>query len=118
MSVKYSILGLWLLGFSVIAPSAQAQEIVNEFPSPAGESRGLAWDGEFLWCADSGTDSVYKLDPSDGGIISAFSFSISSSYGGITWSSDNNIWIANGRYFYKVNPSNGAAMTNFHCPGG
>ncbi|KPJ66312.1 hypothetical protein AMJ44_08535, partial [candidate division WOR-1 bacterium DG_54_3] len=64
MFVRYSIPLLFCLVCLTFAQSAEAQGIVDSFPSPASEPRGLAWDGEYLWCADAGTDSVYKLDTS------------------------------------------------------
>jgi len=112
MKIKYLISILSFLVAS--AYSIEGQQITDSFPSPGDEPRGLAWDGEYLWCADAGTDSVYKLDPSDGTIVYSFSFSIGSSYGGITWD-DGNIWIANGGNVYEVNPSTGQSLSYFHC---
>jgi len=118
MFVRYSIPLLFCLVCLTFAQSAEAQGIVDSFPSPASEPRGLAWDGEYLWCADAGTDSVYKLDTSDGSVISSFPFSIEPDYGGITWSDDDNIWIANVSLISKVNPANGEVIYSFSCPGG
>lgn len=118
MFIKYSVpLLVWLMCLT-FARSTQAQGIIDSLPSPGREPRGLAWDGEYLWCADAGTDSVYKLDISNGTVISSFPFSIESNYGGITWSDDNNMWIANGSYIYKVNPANGDVLYSFSCPCG
>lgn len=113
MRVKVLISGLSILLVAVV--SADPQTIVDSFPAPGSESRGLAWDGEYLWCADAGVDSVYKLDPLNGNILSSFPFSMDSSYGGITWSDDDNMWIANGSYVYKVDPNTGQSLFNFHC---
>ncbi len=118
MFIKQSVLFLFLLTCLVIAGSTPAQEVVDSWPSPRGEPRGLAWDGEYLWCADAGTDSVYKLDISDGTVISAFPFLIDSLNGGITWSEDIAIWIADGSKIYEVNPANGNEISSFSCPGG
>ena len=93
----------------------EPQAIVDSFPSPSTEPRGLAWDGEYLWCVDAGIDSVYKLDPSNGMIVSSFPFSIDLSYGGITWDDDTTIWIANGSNVYKVDPTTGQSLSYFHC---
>jgi len=98
--------------------SVKGQQILNSFPSPGNGSRGLAWDGEYLWCADASTDSVYKLNPSSGAVISSFPFSIASGYGGLTWGKDSTIWIANGYWMSQVNPSTGNTISQFHCPGG
>ena len=118
MFIRYLVSLLFCLVCLSFTRSTEAQGIIDSFPSPGSEPRGLAWDGEYLWCADAGTDSVYKLDISDGNVMSSFPFSIESSYGGITWSDDNNIWIANGDYVYKVDPATGDTVSSFHCPGG
>jgi DNA-binding beta-propeller fold protein YncE len=118
MFTARAILFPFLLGCLALAPLSQAQEITHSFPSPGGEARGLCWDGEYLWCADAGTDSVYKIDISDGTVVSSFAFPIEPDYGGITWSADSNIWIANGSTIHKVNPANGDVISSFSCPGG
>ena len=118
MLIRYFVALMFCLVCSTFARSTEAQEIVGSIPSPGNEPRGLTWDGDYLWCADAGTDSVYKLNISDGSVISCFAFSIQSSHGGITWSDDGNMWIANGSLIYKVNPADGEVLYNFSCPGG
>jgi DNA-binding beta-propeller fold protein YncE len=118
MSARYFILFLLLLICSICTRFIWAQTTINSFPSPAGEPRGLAWDGEYLWCADAGTDSVYKLDKSDGSVISSIPFSIGSDYGGLTWGAESNMWIANGPIISELNPANGDVISSFSCPGG
>jgi DNA-binding beta-propeller fold protein YncE len=118
MSVRRFILFLFFLVYLTFAGSTLAQEVIDSWPSPGSEPRGLAWDGEYLWCADAGTDSVYKLDISDGTVISSFWLPINPEYGGITWGSDTTIWIADGSMIYEVNPANGAVISSFSCPGG
>ena len=118
MFTRYAVLFLFWLVWLTFVRSAEAQEITDSFPSPGGEPRGLTWDGEHLWCADAVADSVYQLDISNGSVISSFPFSIDPSYGGITWSEDSNIWIANGSLIYEVNPENGEVIYSFTCPGG
>ena len=118
MLIRYFVALMFCLVCSTFARSTEAQEIVDLIPSPGNEPRGLTWDGDYLWCADAGTDSVYKLDISNGSVISSFPFSIESGYGGITWSDDDNMWIANGSLIYKVNPADGEVLYNFSCPGG
>jgi len=96
MSIRYPTLTVLLLVGLSFSQFLGAQSIVNSFPTPGNVARGLAWDGTYLWCADATDDKVYKLDATDGSMISWFSFNISNSYGGLAWSNDNNIWIANG----------------------
>jgi len=116
-SGRLVLLAFWLVCFILAAPS-QAQEAINSLPSPAGEPRGLTWDGEYLWCADAGTDSVFKLDITDGSVVSSIPFSIEPTYGGLTWGAETNLWIANGSRIYEVNPANGDVISSFSCPGG
>ena len=116
MRAKY-LISVCILGL-VGVNNLQPQEIVGQFPSPGGESRGLAWDGGYLWCADSNADSIYKLNPVDGTVLSSIFFFLPVNYGGITWSQDDNLWIAKEEYFFKVHPATGAEVDNFHCPGG
>jgi len=118
MSIRHPILLALSLVCLSVSQFSGAQTIVNSFATPGNTARGLAWDGTYLWCADASTDKVYKLNALDGSIISSFSFTIASSYGGLTWSSDGNIWLANGNYVYKINPSTGTTISSFHCPGG
>ena len=104
----------------LLCMSAGAETLVDSFPCPGSEPRGLAWDGEYLWCADAGTDSVYKLDGSTGSIISRISspVGIEDEYGGIAWSNDGHVWLANGQYVYKLDSATGEVLSSFSCPGG
>jgi len=108
-----------LLFFVCIAAfyPAYAQKIVNQFEAPGGTPRGLAWDGTHLWCADERANAIYKLNPSTGSIVSSISFSIESGKGGLTWSSDGNLWIANGLLVHKVDPNTGDPLGTVQCPG-
>ena len=108
---------LGLLSFLMSAP-VYSQTIVNSFPSPGSEPRGLAWDGSYLWCAEYESGKVFKLDPAAGSKVDSFVFPIDSQFGGITWGSDNQIWMANGSYVYEVNPISGDTISSFRCPGG
>ena len=114
--MKAKILG-WIV-FATLAVTVNGQTIVDSFASPGSEPRGLAWDGEYLWCSDARTDVVYKLDTFSGDIVSEFPFNIYEDYGGITWGTDSTIWIANGSYIYEINASTGKTVHSFSCPGG
>ena len=65
------------------------QEIVKEFNAPGPEVRGLAWDGQYLWCAEPYSGKIYQLDPSDGQVISSIDFSLDHLYGGLGWGLDD-----------------------------
>jgi len=100
--------------------AVMGQMLVDSFPSPGGEPRGLAWDGAHLWCADAQTDSLYELEVSTGGVVSRFAslYAIQDEYGGITWGDDSTIWLANGSRVYQFNPVTGGIVCSFSCPGG
>ncbi|MFQ6092074.1 MAG: hypothetical protein ACE5OR_05235 [bacterium] len=110
-----------VISFLVTVPPvpATAQHIVKEFDVPGPESRGLAWDGTYLWCADAGEDSIFKIDPASGQVTHTIFFDLNPAYGGgITWSGDGALWVTRVQYFYKLNANTGQQVTNFHCPGG
>jgi len=98
------------------------QEIVKEFNAPGQEVRGLAWDGQYLWCAEPQSGKIYQLDPSDGQVISSFDFVLDYQYGGLCWGIDDYLWISDLRdqesWFLKVDPASGLVEASFHCPGG
>ncbi|MBN1619629.1 T9SS type A sorting domain-containing protein [candidate division WOR-3 bacterium] len=52
--------------------------LLYAFPSPDGAPRGLAYDGVYLWCANSGDGNssngkkIYKLDATTGAILNTY----------------------------------------------
>lgn len=106
-----------LLNF-LFSGSVSSQTILNSFPAPGSEPRGLAWDGYFLWCAEYSSGKIFKLDPSTGSKVDSVSFPLQSSYGGIAWGSNDEMWVANGSYVYEIDPASGDTLSSFHCPGG
>jgi len=66
--------------------------------SPSGSPRYISWDGTYLWVAD--TTSVYRVNSSNGSILSSFSFPPGNIYGlaassSVLWiytRTDNNIY--------------------------
>ena len=109
-----------LLGLCTLVPlTSQAQFVLKEFDAPGGEARGLAWDGQYLWCADLKLDSLFQMDPATGQVLRAIRFDFDATYGGGTaWASEGAIWVTKVNYFRKLNPENGQELSNFHCPGG
>lgn len=101
-----------------ITVSSISQTIIHSFPSPGSEPRGLTWDGTFLWCAEYSTGKIYKLNSETGVKIDSFSFPIQTLFGGITWGSEGQIWIANGGVIFEIDPDSGDTLSNFSCPGG
>lgn len=81
--------------------------VINSWSAPAIGSRGLAWDGSFLWYSSMFSDTVYKLNPSDGSTITSFAAANINSadmefVGGELWNID-----LFPRTFYSVNPGAG-----------
>jgi len=65
--------------------------VIASFDSPGSDPRGLAWDGTYLWNVDKGTQTVYRLDSTDGTIISSFS-APDNFPTGLTWQG-NSLWL-------------------------
>lgn len=117
--MKTSLSVCIILILIMLPVTSGAQYIVKDFDAPGPSSRGLAWDGQYLWCADEETDSIYKIDPGTGEIIHAIYFDVQPTYGGgLSWSDDGALWVTRYQYFRKLNPETGQEITNFHCPGG
>ena len=97
----------------------QKMEIIDWFDSPGDNPYGLAWDGNYLWHADSTySGKIYKIDPSDGSVVYSFG---SPAYcpAGLTWDG-NYLWMSvtcNLRKIYKIDPSDGSVVYSFNSPG-
>ncbi|UCE17143.1 MAG: hypothetical protein JSV84_09565 [Gemmatimonadota bacterium] len=109
-----------LLFFFIMIPAiSPAQYVVKEFSAPGPEARGLAWDGNYLWCVDADKDAIFRIDPASGDIVHSIPFDTPDTYGGgITWSGDGALWVSRLQYFYKLDTTTGRELAEFHCPGG
>ena len=89
-------------------------DIIRSFPSPGPSPKGLAWDGEYLWNSDNSTDTIYKLNPSDGSVVSSFD-SPGSDPRGLTWDGEY-LWAVEGEEItiYKLNPADGDTLSSLH----
>lgn len=117
LSVLFALL---ILTFVCYPDAIFGQEILKQFDAPGPDARGLAWDGQYLWCADVFSGTVYQVDPTNGQVVSSFEFNIDYQFGGLAWSSDGHIWITDFRnqsWFFKVNPTTREVVSSFHCPG-
>lgn len=62
----------------VVGAPSQTPPLVNVFAAPDGAMRGLAYDGQYLWAANSGDGNsmygskIYKLDPDSGTVVRVF----------------------------------------------
>ena len=110
---------IMISGIIMIPVMTSAQYVVKEFDAPGSEARGLAWDGEYLWCADADEGAIFKIDPVSGNRVHSIPFDVPTTYGGgITWSGDGALWISRLQYFHKLDPETGQEIDEFHCPGG
>lgn len=99
-------------------------EIRDSFAAPGGTNGqpiGLGWDGAWLWLGDSrDPEKIWQLDTL-GTVQGQIPTPGDSPYGldwaeGFIWVSDNNT--SGLAYIYKVEPSTGAVLDSFPCPGG
>ncbi len=87
--------------------------IVSTLPSPGPSPQGLAWDGTHLWVSDDSTDTIYKINPANGVVITSLSFPDANPKG-LTWDGSN-LWVAFGssNTINKLNPENGEVKKTF-----
>jgi len=116
--LRWKIIVIASVMIFLITIGVKSQTIIHSFPSPGSEPRGLTWDGTFLWCAEYSSGKVFKLNPATGAKVDSFSFPIQNLFGGITWGSEGQIWIANGSFIFEIDPDSGDTLSNFSCPGG
>ena len=107
------------LSFFLPVQSHSGLVVLDSFDSPDSgltQPHGLAFDGEYLWCAGYDNDTIYKLDAS-GNIISAFD-SPGSSPTGLTFDG-NYLWSADdgSLRIYKIDTSTGEVIESFEAPG-
>ena len=98
---------------------------INSFPTPDGATRGLAYDGTYLWSADNGDDPnsqngpmLYKLDPNTGAIIASYPHP--GKYpNGLAWDGQH-LWHSDHGtgLIYKLDPSTASVLDSFPAPGG
>jgi DNA-binding beta-propeller fold protein YncE len=115
---------LWLSGLNkdTIYKLSVNGDLIDSFASPCEDPMGLAWDGAYLWVIDAwGADEVgsvlYKVDTTDGTVMTSFSIEKDLSTGltwdgGFLWASD----AANDR-IAKIDPSDGEVLVSFDSPG-
>lgn len=93
-------------------------DVVHYIPTPASNSQGLTWDGNYLWCSDIFTGMIYQVDPENGVVINSFE-APGSSVEGLAWDGTN-LWASeNGGgpfepdFIYKIDPTDGSVISSF-----
>jgi len=66
---KYLGVAILCLATAVSGLSAATGDIETAFPAPDRCPTGLTFDGKNLWLADRKSDSLYQIDPDNGGVI-------------------------------------------------
>lgn len=96
--------------------SPKPGDIILQFPSPGSSPTDLAWDGTHLWLADGGTDTIYKLDASNGSVLSSFT-SPGSDPRGLVWNGTH-LWHSDNatRELYKLDRGTGAVQSAIDAP--
>lgn len=101
----------------LFASALAAQAIVDSVALPVTAVTGLAWDGTCLWASIPRRDSIFRVDPATGMIVSGIAFSIEDDYGGLAWDEDGSLWIANKDSIFKLDPQTGEVMEGHRAPG-
>ena len=96
--------------------------LISAFGAPDKDTRGLAYDGQFLWAANSGDDSsaygpkIYKLDPDSGTVINAYD-GIANYPCGLAWDGQylwHSAFVAG--MIYKLDTATMSVDTSFAAP--
>ena len=82
---------LWTCVLNVDTVSTQLGEVVASFPSPGDRPTGLAWDGQYLWNADIGTNTLYQIDPTNGAVVYSVPGPSGATVNGLAWDG-NFLW--------------------------
>ncbi|HOB77831.1 MAG: transglutaminase domain-containing protein [Bacteroidales bacterium] len=112
--------------FVVISLFAYPGEIIKQLKAPNRHCTGLTYDGKYLWVADRGTDSLYKIDTKDGHIIKSIS---APGYWttGLAWDGQH-LWVIDERggipqgdefftgYLYMIDTMNGNVLHHTSLP--
>ncbi len=106
----------------VIDVRDQTPPLINAFPAPDSAMRGLAYDGQFLWAANSGDGNsmygprIYKLLPDSGIAIDTFN-AINDFSCGLAWDGEY-LWYSEYiiGYIYQLDTSTMTAVKSFAAP--
>jgi len=113
LSVLLAAVGLFALSGAVVGHPG---DVVLTIASPGPSPQGLAWDGEYLWVADDSTNTIYKLDPSDGNVVACIPTG-GASPRGLAWDGGH-LWNADdsSHLLYGTDPATGRAVSVVRTP--
>ena len=103
----------------IIKVDAVDGQVLKTLPSPGAAPAGLAYDGTYLWNVDWMDNTVYKLNPVDGTVISSFTSPTTGGRAyGLTWDGVA-LWMVDwvDDTIYQVNSSDGVVIKSFPAPG-
>jgi len=96
---------------------------VFEAPGPGCNAEDLAWDGDYLWYVDGGseaeaegTSSIYKINPQNGEVVKNFD-APGAHPSGIAWDGTY-LWLSDywQAKIYKIDPHEGSVLQSFNAP--
>ena len=114
--------GTGALEFNVKDREQATADIVKSIPVPGTMPTGLTWDGQYLWLGDWLAQKIYKLNSSDGSIITSISITSlplpARSCNGLAWDGGY-LWFSDSleQKIYKISTT-GSLKTAFSAPGG
>ncbi len=114
---------LWVSDYSTniwrINPANGA--VLKTLTGPTTGSDGLAWDNGYLWTisGSSSDHTIYKIDTTDGSIVSQIIDPASGYAGGMTWDGSA-LWVS--QYYsldkiFKIDPATQETLLVFNAPG-
>lgn len=100
----------------VVGDGCQGLTLVSSFSKPGTSTGGLEYHDGALWHCDAATDTIYKLDPSDGSVLASFS-SPGTNPHGLTMLGSS-LWHADyaADTIYELDPSDGSVLSSFSSP--
>lgn len=101
------------------------QTYIGSMPAPDGATRGLAFDGTYIWSADNGDGNsqngrkIYKLDANTGAILGAFTPPGNDIPFGLTWDGSYLWHVDFGTdLIYKIDTTTMSEIKSFAAPNG
>ena len=103
---------LQLFALILISNTVLTQQIIHRIASPSTSTGELAFDGENIWMASPGDNSLYNLSPSDGSVIGIIE--VDTDPRGLTYDGTA-LWVADrsNRILQQIDPKNEVIMQQF-----